>query len=244
MAYIDIAVNPHWCRDDMDRDAALEKIKKCLALSASPNENEARTALLMARRLMAEYKIGSPEEELSGGQVPEQRETSITFTTIRDNWVLDLLNLVGPRYCCRPYSSKVYRKKTRTAGFAGFPQDLDVCIPAFELAANTIRSNIISARMDKAEGDSYARGFIQGLASEYARQDAEMMSDTITERSLVTVMEVPEEVDRYVSSNFRTSRVSLRAYGRDEGAFNSGFSDGKNHLSRKVRGDPVKQLKG
>ncbi len=227
----------------MDREAALEKIRKCLALSSSPNENEARTALLMARRLMAEYKIGSPEE-ISGGQVPEQRETSITFTTIRDNWVLDLLNLMGPRYCCRPYSSKVYRKKTRTAAFAGFPQDLDVCIPAFELAATTIRSNIIRARMDSAEGDSYARGFIRGLESEYRRQDAEMMAESITERSLVTVMEVPEEVDDYVDRNFRTSRVSLRAYRRDDDAFSSGFSDGRNHLSRRVEGEPVKKLKG
>ena len=70
----------------MDRDAALEKIRKCLALSSSPNENEARTALLMARRLMAEYKIGSGEE-IAEGQMPEQRMSSITYTTIRDNWV-------------------------------------------------------------------------------------------------------------------------------------------------------------
>ncbi len=228
----------------MDREAALEKIRKCLALSSSPNENEARTALLMARRLMAEYKIGSPDEELTGEQVPEQRETSITFTTVRDNWVLDLLNLMGPRYCCRPYSSKVYRKKTRTAAFAGFPQDLDVCIPAFELAATTIRSNVIRARMDRAEGDSYARGFIRGLEAEYARQDAEMMSEGVTEKSLVTVMEVPDEVNDYVDRNFRTSRVSLRAYRRDEGAFSSGFSDGRNHLSKRVDGEPVRRIRG
>ena len=55
----------------MDREAALEKIRKCLALSESPNENEARTALLMARRLMAEYKIGS-SAELSADQRPER----------------------------------------------------------------------------------------------------------------------------------------------------------------------------
>ena len=85
----------------MDRDAALEKIRKCLALSSSPNENEARTALLMARRLMAEYKIGSGEE-IAEGQMPEQRMSSITYTTIRDNWVIDLLNLVDPDTAAAP----------------------------------------------------------------------------------------------------------------------------------------------
>ena len=228
----------------MDREAALEKIRKCLALSSSPNENEARTALLMARRLMAEYKIGSPEEELTGGQIPEERVTSVTYTTIRDNWVIDLLNLMGPRYCCRPFSSKEYGKKTRTAAFAGFPQDLDVCIPAFEFAVATIRSNIISDRMDRSSADSYARGFIQGLEAEYARQDAEILSKDITERSLVTVMEVPEEVDRYADERFRTQRIRLRAYERDEGAYNSGYADGRNHLTKRMGDQPLKKLKG
>ena len=227
----------------MDRDAALEKIRKCLALSKSPNENEARTALLMARRLMAEYKIGIGDEQLDEDQVPEQRETSVTFTTIRDNWVLDLLALMGPRFCYRTYSAKEYGKKTRTAGFAGFPQDLDVCIPAFELAVATIRSNIIRGHMSKEEADSYARGFIKGLGSEYARQDAEMMAEDVQERSLVTVMTVPEEVDRYAAENFSTRRIRMRAYGMDEGAYNSGFADGRNHLNRKVDGKPVKQLR-
>ena len=226
----------------MDRDAALEKIRKCLALSSSPNENEARTALLMARRLMAEYKIGSGEE-IDEGQVPEQRCSSITYTTIRDNWVIDLLNLVGPRYCCRPFSTREYGKKTRTASFAGFPQDLDVCIPAFELAVTTIRSNIIRSKLDKDEADSYARGFIKGLEAEYRRQDAETMADECRETALVTVMDVPEEVDRYANERFRTERVNVRAYRMNSGAYDSGFSDGRNHLSRRVRGQPVRRLK-
>lgn len=227
----------------MDRDAAMEKIRKCLALSSSPNENEARTALLMARRLMAEYKIGSGEE-LDGEQVPEERTTAVTFTTIRDNWVIQLMSLMGPRFCCRPYASKIYRKKTRTACFVGFPQDLDVCVPAFELAVAAIRSNIIGARMDPDIADSYARGFIKGLESEYASQDAEEMGEEGCTTALVTLMDVPEEVDRYVTERFSRSSLRVRSYGRNDAAFNSGFADGRNHLSKKVRGDPVRQLKG
>ena len=225
----------------MDREAALEKIRKCLALSESPNENEARTALLMARRLMAEYKIGS-SAELSADQRPEERRTSITFTTLRDSWVLNLMKLIGPRYCCRPFSSKEYRKKTRTAAFAGFPQDLDICVPAFELAVSTIRSNIIRMKKDHSAANSYASGFIRGLAEAYEVQDAESNYD-VRERSLITVMTVPKEVDDYVRFNFTTSRISVRAYPMDESAYRSGMYDGRSHLNRKVRGESVRQLK-
>ena len=53
----------------------------------------------------------------------------------------------------------------------------------------------------------------------------------------------PEEVDRYANERFRTERVNVRAYRMNSGAYDSGFSDGRNHLSRKVRGQPVRQLK-
>ena len=222
----------------MDREAAIDKIRKCLALSDSPNENEARTALLMARRLMAEYKIGSADE-ISDDQVPEQRLTSVTYTTVRDNWVLSLMKLMGPRFCCRPFSSKEYRKKTRTAAFAGFPQDLDVCIPAFELAVATIRSNTV--RMDRNASNSYANGFIRGLTEAYEVQDAEYQ--IVEERSLVAVMRVPDEVEDYVKENFTHTRINVRLYPTDESAYRSGMSDGRSHLNRKVRGDRVKQLR-
>lgn len=228
----------------MDREAALEKIRKCLALSSSPNENEARTALLMARRLMAEYKIGSADGELDGGQVPEERHTSVTFTTIRDNWIIDLVNLMGPRFCCRPFSSREYGKKTRTASFVGFPQDLDVCVPAFEFAVTTIRGNIIRGKMDRERAYSYAKGFIQGLEEEYSRQDAEVLSETVSERSLVTVMDIPDEVERYSRERFRSETVRIRSYSVNEGAFSSGYNDGRNHLKKRVRDAPVKKLKG
>jgi len=45
----------------MNRDEAMDKIRKCLALSASPNENEAKAALLMARKLMAMKKADYPD---------------------------------------------------------------------------------------------------------------------------------------------------------------------------------------
>ena len=44
----------------MDKDYK-EKIRKLLALAESPNEHEARAALLKARQLMAEHKLTETE---------------------------------------------------------------------------------------------------------------------------------------------------------------------------------------
>ncbi|MBP5395069.1 MAG: hypothetical protein J6Y18_04095, partial [Candidatus Methanomethylophilaceae archaeon] len=144
---------------------------------------------------------------------------------------------------CRPFSYKEYRKKTRTAAFTGFPQDLDICVPAFELAVSTIRSNIIRMKKDPSAANSYASGFIRGLAEAYEVQDAESNSGDVKERSLITVMEVPKEVDDYVRDNFTTSRISVRAYRMNESAYRSGMYDGRSHLNRKVRSEQIRQLK-
>lgn len=49
----------------MDREKALDKIKKCLALSKSANEHEAAQALKQAQALMKRYGIDEQEVELS-----------------------------------------------------------------------------------------------------------------------------------------------------------------------------------
>ena len=51
-----------------------ERIAKLLALADSPNEHEARAALLKARELMAEYKLWSEEteERKTAGALSEQ----------------------------------------------------------------------------------------------------------------------------------------------------------------------------
>lgn len=43
--------------DSSNRADYKEKIRKLLALAESPNEHEARAALLKARQLMAEHKL-------------------------------------------------------------------------------------------------------------------------------------------------------------------------------------------
>ena len=45
-----------------------DKIKKLLALATSPNENEAKSALLKAKKLMMDHKISEAEVQGLNGQ--------------------------------------------------------------------------------------------------------------------------------------------------------------------------------
>ena len=223
----------------MDREEALDRIQKCLALSSSPNENEARTAMLMARRLMAKYMVEEGEVLESDG-VPEERDSSVTCTTIRDPWALELGTLIADRHRCRSFVRKGYRKKTMTVSFLGFARDLDVCVPVFEYAASTVRLGIASGHLDRASADSYARGFLRGLSEAYREQDRTETDGT--GMSIVALTRTPDEVDDYARRSLGSKRLSFRSYHTDPSVYDSGYAAGRGHLNEKVREHPLKRL--
>lgn len=224
--------------DLLDREEAIDKIRKCLALSDSPNENEARTALLMARKLMASYKIEENELNVVRNDEPEVRLSSVTYTTIRDNWMPNLMRMFSKRFCCECFSNREYGQKTRTASFVGLPSDVDVCVRAFEYTVAVIRSNCGGVRAKNDYRDSYARGFIRGLENAYKAQDAELEAMLCNERSLTTVMSIPESVKKYSQEHFVTKPWKKRSYDTNIHAYTSGYYDGKNHLNKKLEEDP------
>lgn len=77
----------------MDKDYK-EKIIKLLALAESPNEHEARAALLKARQLMAEHKLTEAElKDVEKQQIKDVR-TDITCSKRRDPWIVSLSAII------------------------------------------------------------------------------------------------------------------------------------------------------
>lgn len=81
-----------------DRAKILDKIKKCLALSASSNEHEAETALRQARKLMDAYDI--TELDVQAAEAEERRAQSAAKRTPA-NWETMLAMKVGDAFGCR-----------------------------------------------------------------------------------------------------------------------------------------------
>lgn len=86
----------------MDRDKALAKIKKCLALGRSANEHEAAAAMRQAQKLMAEFGLDSVDVALA--DVAEAGSRAVMQAVVA--WESELGHMVAEAYGCQTYVTR------------------------------------------------------------------------------------------------------------------------------------------
>jgi hypothetical protein len=128
-----------------------EKIAKLLALAESPYEEEAKAALLQARRLMAEHKLMPEDIEPQENKKVIQECVGITCTKLSSPWTVYLSTLIAAHYCCRPYRSSVHGSKVSEIGFIGMEDDFKLCKLAFLYAYDCIASRCRQIRTQKGD---------------------------------------------------------------------------------------------
>lgn len=204
-----------------------DKIGKLLALSGSPNENEARLALLKAKELMMQHKLTEQDLTRETGDVIH-RETDVTFSKRRASWTLQLASVIAENYFCRAFARRHSRQQTRTVCLAGFPGDVALCEKVLLYALSCINAwirrmvrlnrELYTTKELGALADSYAKGYIAGIFAAYRRQAK------AHEKDWALVSARPSAVDKSVS-DFKHERMS-----NDEGIvrsiYNVGFGDG------------------
>lgn len=198
----------------------LRKIKNLLALAESPNEHEARSALLMARKLMATHKIMKKDLEKEQSQEVKQLMTGITYSKRRDPWVNSLARTIAERHCCRSFQSRIKGRQTAEIAFIGLTDDITVCMEVFKYAVDCIRSNTDRYRRKFSTGaaDSYGFGFVCGLEEAYSKQEEEGWG---------LVMVVPEEVDNIINGMQKKRNSPVRLKDTNIFAFKKGEKDGR-----------------
>lgn len=144
-----------------------EKIKKLLALSKSPNEHEAQSALAKAQRLMAEHKISMAEVEDKEKRKAHEHSAGITYSTRRDPWVLRLSKVISKNYCCESFSRREKGKQTYKLYFCGLNEDVEICMIAFKYATDCIQSEI-KKRKQKGKLFNYTNELITSMCNGYA----------------------------------------------------------------------------
>jgi hypothetical protein len=75
----------------MTKEQAMEKIQKLLRLANSQNENEAQSAMLMAQKLMAQYKIELSQvedAEVDHNVVEEEADKRLTLLLGKDSLLI------------------------------------------------------------------------------------------------------------------------------------------------------------
>ena len=83
-----------------------DKIRKLLALAKSPVPEEAKLALLKARKLMAEHKLSERDLEERNATVIK-RAIRETFSEKANSWMDPLSIVIGENYCCSAFRCKI-----------------------------------------------------------------------------------------------------------------------------------------
>lgn len=222
----------------MDNKDYKEKIRKLLALAESPNEHEARSALLKARQLMAEHKLTERDcKDFSKQEVKDIR-TDITCSKRRNPWIVHLSAVIGENYCCKGYRNRRYGEQTNYIGFIGLEDDVEVCVSIFKYAVDCVLSEIKRIKKEnscyyssyvKKICDSYGYGFVSGVSEAFRKQQEE------NEQGWGLVLVMPQEVieaSRHLGHKEFKSRAEEDI---SESAYAKGFYDGEEF-------DPTKRL--
>lgn len=215
-----------------EREKIEEKIRHLLALAESPNEHEARSALLKARRLMAKYKIMERDLDDTGAQDVKRLVTDVTYSARRDPWTYSLAWVIAENHCCKAYQLHVYKKQTFTIGFVGFETDAGICRDLFLYAMDSVRS--ITKKLKKEDvkkADGYGFGFVMGLKDAYKKQEKEENWALV----LVTPKEVTESMSD-MKAKKTTSEDKMKS--ADARSFIKGMEDGRKfHEQKRLKGE-------
>lgn len=174
-----------------------DKIRKLLALAKSPEPEEAKLALLKARKLMAEHKLSERDLEERNTTVIK-RAIGEKFSKKANSWMDPLSIVIGENYCCSAFRCKISAKTTVWhVGFIGLEGDIEICVKIFRYAVRCIKSEQKKLRKQHRDYytpqeiakicDSYGYGFARGVYEAFTRQNEENQEYGL-------VLKVPEKV--------------------------------------------------
>lgn len=212
------------------RERTIEKIRKVLELSRNnPSEEEAKSAMLKAQRLMAEYDVTMKEVEA------EDESDNIVSSTVEvgmgNKWKYMLANLIAKNFRCRFFT----RGKAKMV-FYGYETDAEIASMTFKYlftVGNRASTNYYN-RLKKEEGvcfdgsgvrNSYLIGFVEGIKVSLEAQSTALM--------VITPQEVNEAFEN-LRKGFKSSHNRLSASSQYASqARTEGFQKGKDIMARK-----------
>jgi hypothetical protein len=173
----------------MNRDDALKKIKKCLALGRSASEHEAAAAMRQAQKLMEQF--GLREQDVSLADVAEVKVKACS--TAANAWELRLVRMVAEAFACETfgqlsgyYNGAASFVRTRHWIFVGMQYAPTVAGYACEVLLRQCAKARLAhiAKQPKnckpitktARGDAFAMGWVIGaeqLVERFAQPEAD-----------------------------------------------------------------------
>ena len=201
----------------MTRDEALQKIKKCLALASSSNPHEASAAMRQAQKLMAQHELD--EQDVNLADVAECTQDARNVPHVR--WESALSSLVAEAFGCSVYTGirlslkgSLRHRRVRTYTFAGVGPAAEVASYAFAVLARQcskdrrayikLQPKNCKPKTRVARGDTYAEGWVTGVAGKLERFAAKPEHEALVQTFLTKKypdMKVATPRDRSAGKN-------------------------------------------
>lgn len=214
----------------MTKEDALRKVSALLAIVEDhSNDHECQIALLKAREMMSKYEIQiSQVSEFSSKENVQEISTGVDFTARYTMWKLALARMMSKYHRCMILMSGKYRKSTRVISFVGEGADAELLSKIYSKVVQFINAHIWSlheslsfetARVRYIHGDSYAKGFIDGLEQQYIEQNKR---DPGMALMVITPDSVIKHMNKYDAISLESSAPDLLATLE----YSQGYQDG------------------
>jgi len=155
-----------------NRDKIIDKIRKCLALSASSNQHEAAAALRQAQKLMEMHDIG--DLDIEAAEVGERRAKS-GVTAKPPIWETQLAGHIADAFGCRLLFSPAWIARRAEWNFIGLGAGPEVAQYAFAVLLRQVRSaraEYIKTALKRCRpgtktrrADTFCEGWVRSAAS-------------------------------------------------------------------------------
>lgn len=208
-----------------------DKIAKLLALAGSPNEHEAKAALLKARELMAEHKL-RPEEVKRAENVTVIRQTiDVTCTKMTNTWATQLSAIIAEHYCCKAFRNHRHGEKKVTIGFVGLEDDFEICTSIYRYAFDCVERRSKAIKVEYKDtytvaylrqiANAYGYGFCSGLKDAFDKQEEEHEQEwglvLVTPQAVVDAMKNMGKAQSYGKADFSGHKIHFAREGYEDG---------------------------
>lgn len=217
------------------------KIQKLLALSNSNFEEEAKSALLKAQRLMEENGLSMEEVSNTQSSDPEVEDSEIdTGKKVVSTWESVLAMTIARNFRCQLYISRKGQNR-RVMRVFGTKEDVSIALPMINFGIDSLNNCWISYRKQRENQfgkpssrketemikNTYMRSFISGVEHAFAEQ--------VRERAIVLTSH--KVVNSYRSKLGLTKESKKTKHSsQDAHATSAGFNAGKSFNSQKSIG--------
>ncbi len=235
----------------IDNGRILERVKKLLALSQSPNEAEAASALEKAHELLRDYNLSIENITVDSDYAIDAYEQG----TRLQSWRLVLLSVLCDCNYCKLLESRDYLQPgdaadTRTIytlKIAGRPHNIDVCKSLADYLLKAVER--LAKVMASGKGKQYISSYKMGLSSNLIERLRQLkQEDSLQATGHELIVRESENVDAFLSQKFdRLRNKTTRARVSQASAYAQGQKDGQNialnaQVRNQARSDATKAL--